>query len=279
MDVATVVEILDERIARDGTRLYTTLEGENPSGSIKDRMVRGELEELWASGRLKPGDRVSDVSAGSTARSLAHNCRELGLRCDLFVPDVLPEALTASWEQLGATVHRGSREEGYALYEEFCATEQPHRFEQLTDHSLLRHYRFLGEAVNEQVGPIDTVLGAVGTGHSVLGVAEAIEPRPFVASAEPAEPFVILGVRNVELERYGPMDSCKPEMFDARIVLDADAREDFGRVQTDRGEMEVGQSFALVLSAAKRLLDERDVERAFLVGAENRIADQGGDTR
>jgi cysteine synthase len=271
VDAPTVVEILDPRIARDGTRMFTTLEGENPSGSIKDRMVRAELDELLGAGRLRPGDRVSDVSAGSTARSLAHNCRELGLVCDLFVPDVLPEQLTASWEQLGATVHRGSREEGYALYEEFCASEQPHRFEQLSDHSLLRHYRSLGSAVNEQVGPFDTVMGAVGTGHSLLGVADAIEPRPFVVSAEPAEPFVVLGIRNVELERFGPMDACKPEMFDLRLVLDADARREFGRVLTDRGEMEIGASFALVLSAVERLLAERSVERLFLVGAENRL--------
>jgi cysteine synthase len=271
VDEPTVVEIVDERIARDGARLFTTLEGQNPSGSIKDRMVRAELSELLAAGRLAPGDRVSDVSAGSTARSLAHNCREFGLACDLFVPDVLPEELTSSWEQLGATVHRGSREEGYALYEEFCATEQPHRFEQLSDHSLLRHYRPLGEAVNEQVGPIDTVMGAVGTGHSVLGVVDAIEPRPVAVSAEPAEPFAILGVRNLELERFGPQDACKPELFDVRFVLDAGERKDYGRVATDKGEMSIGASFALVLSAVERLLEQRAVERLFLVGAENRL--------
>ncbi|HUP32599.1 MAG TPA: pyridoxal-phosphate dependent enzyme [Gaiellaceae bacterium] len=271
MDEPTVVEIVDSRITGDGVRLFTTLEGQNPSGSIKDRMVRAELSELLADGRLREGDRVSDVSAGSTARSLAHHCRELGLACDLFVPDVLPESFTAPLEELGATVHRGSREEGYALYDQFCATENPHRFEQLSDHSLLRHYHSLGAAVNERVGPIDTVIGAVGTGHTVLGVAEAIEPRPFVVSAEPAEPNVVLGIRNVELERFGPMDACKPEMFDLRLVLDADARKDFGAVLTDQGEMRVGESFALVLSATERLLEEREPARIFLVGAENRI--------
>lgn len=276
MDEPTVVEIVDSRFARDGVRLFTTLEGENPSGSIKDRMVAAELAELLAEGRLRPGDRVSDVSAGSTARSLAHHCRELGLVCDLFVPDVLPESFTAPLEELGATVHRGSREEGYALYEEFCAAESPHRFEQLSDHSLLRHYHSLGATVNEEVGPIDTVMGAVGTGHSVLGVAEAIVPRPFVVSAEPAEPNVVLGIRNVELERFGPTDACKPEMFDLRVVLDAGERKEFGRVLTDRGEMTIGASFALVLSALERLLAERELARAFLVGAENRIPEDGG---
>lgn len=271
MNSPTVVEITDARLSRNGARLFTTLEGANPSGSIKDRMVRGELDELLDSGRLKPGDRVSEVSAGSTARALAYHTRDLGLVCDLFVPDILPQEHNAALEALGATVHRGSREEGYALYEQFCATEHPHRFEQLSDLTLARHYSVLGETVNDEAGPIDTVMGAVGTGHSVLGVAEAIEPRPFVVSAEPAEPMVVLGIRNVELERFGPMDACKPEMFDLRLVLDADARREFGSVETDKGEMQVGPSFDLVLSAVTRLLEQRPVERAFLVGAENRI--------
>src|ERR1051326_7261280 len=110
MQEIQVVEILDPRIRRGGARLFTTLEGDNPSGSMKDRMVRGELDELIAAGKLKPGDRVSEVSAGSTARSLAYHCHELGLVCDLFVPDIIPTEETDVFERLGANVYRGSRE-------------------------------------------------------------------------------------------------------------------------------------------------------------------------
>jgi len=271
MDEPSVVEIVDRRLARDGTRLFTTLEGENPSGSIKDRMVLGELTELLEAGRLQPGDRVSEISAGSTARALAFHSRELGLRCDLFVPDSVDRREIEALESLGASVQTGTRESGFALYEQFCAAERPHRFEQLSDHSLLRHYSSLGAAVDEEVGPIDTVIGSVGTGHSLLGVAGGIEPAPFVVTAEPAEPNAVLGIRNVELERFGPQDTCKPELFDQRLVLDAGARRDLDRVLTDRGEMTIGRSFALVLSAAELLLRQRPVERLFLVGAENRL--------
>lgn len=265
----TIVEVSDPRLARDGTRLFTTLEGENPSGSIKDRMVGGELAELLAAGTLEPGDRVSEVSAGSTARSLAWHGRDLGLRVDLFVPDILPVEETDSYAALGATVHRGSRETGYALYEEFCARERPHRLEQLSDNSLSRHYRALGAAANAEVGPIDTVIGAVGTGHSLLGTAEGITPRPLTVTAEPAEPYAILGVRNVELERYGPQDWCTPDLFDVRIVVPAEQRDVFGdgMVQTDHGEVNGGASLGLVLAAAARLLAERTVARVLLIGA------------
>lgn len=272
MEEPIVVEITDARLTRPGVQLLTTLEGGNPSGSIKDRMVGGELGELVAAGSLQPGHSVSEVSAGSTARSLAHYCREYGLTCELFVPDTLPDDQVAELEQLGARLHRGSRETGYALYEEFCARERPYRFEQLTDPTKSRHYRGLGAAVQAHAGPADAVAGAVGTGHSLLGSAEGIQPRPLVVSAEPAEPGAIPGVRNVELERFGPQDGCTPDLFDVRLVLSADERQDYRSVDTDKGEMSVGPSFSLVLSAVPRLLEGRALQRVFLVGATNRLA-------
>lgn len=268
----TVVELTEPRLTASGARLFTSLEGENPSGSIKDRMVRAELEALMTAGALRPGDRVSEVSAGSTARALAHHCQELGLRCDLFVPDVLPESETEAFEQRGATVHRGSRETGYALYAEFCARERPHRFDQLSDTTLSRHYRSLGAGVSARVGPLDAVIGAVGTGHSLLGTAEGMTPRPFVVTAEPAEPYAVMGLRNVELERFGPDDPCTVDLFDTRTVVSADERATWpdGAVATDHGEVAGGASFAVVLSAAARLVAERRLERVFLVGATTR---------
>lgn len=269
MDAPTIVELTDLRLERAGTRVFTTLEGDNPSGSLKDRMVGGELSELLAAGALAPGDRVSEVSAGSTARSLAWYGRELELRVDLFVPDTLPEEETDGYAALGATVHRGNRETGYALYEDFCAREHPHRLDQLSDASLSRHYRALGSAVNAKIGPVDAVIGAVGTGHSLLGTAAGMTPRPLVVTAEPAEPFAIPGIRNIELERYGPQDACTPDLFDLRLVLSDEERAAFvdGVVRTDHGDVVGGASLGLVLAAARRLLAVRSVTRLFLIGA------------
>ena len=274
MQAPQVVEITDSRWSANGTRVFTTLEGVNPSGSIKDRMVLGELEELFEAGRLSPGDRVSEVSAGSTARSLAYHSRELGLVCDLFVPDTIPEEAIAALEQLGANVYSGNREEGYALYMKYCEEHPNHPLNQLGDESLSRHYAPIASAASEH-GPFDAIVGAVGTGHSLLGIAERLTPRPHVVSAEPAEPNAIAGVRNVELERFGPGDGCTPDLFDERIVVEAADREDTGEVETDAGPMVVGESFGLVLAAIPRLIRERAPERVFLVGAENRPAGDG----
>lgn len=267
----TIVEIIDDAVAApSGMRLFTTLEGENPSGSLKDRLVLGELTELLDAGVLRRGDVVSEVSAGSTARSLAHYCRQLGLECQLFVPVTMAGDDVDRLRALGADVQQVTREDAYPTYERFCAQHRTHRFEQLSDPKKKRHYASLGAAVAAVAGPVGAIVGAVGTGHSLLGSAEGIIPSPMVVSAEPDQPGAIPGVRNVDLERYGPADACAPEQFDQRVILAPDELVPVDSIKTDAGEIRVGDSFRLVLAAAARLGAESQFARVFVLGAENR---------
>ena len=75
-----LVQLIDRRIrlSRD-VQLWTSLEGENPGGSIKDRMVLPELLQL----KTKGINNISEISAGSTALSLAFYSQKFGLKCEL----------------------------------------------------------------------------------------------------------------------------------------------------------------------------------------------------
>ena len=55
-------------------RIYAKLEGQNPTGSIKDRVAKAMIEDAEASGELRPGrergrssSRLADQCASSTA--------------------------------------------------------------------------------------------------------------------------------------------------------------------------------------------------------------------
>ena len=52
-------------------RIFAKLEGQNPSGSVKDRVVLAMVEEAEARGQLKPGDTIVEASSGNTAISLS----------------------------------------------------------------------------------------------------------------------------------------------------------------------------------------------------------------
>jgi len=49
-----------------GAAVLVKLEGENPTGSMKDRMARAVIERAEADGRLRPGDTVVEYTGGST---------------------------------------------------------------------------------------------------------------------------------------------------------------------------------------------------------------------
>src|SRR4051812_41750422 len=113
--IRTQVVRIEDRGVLDGAvahKLYTTLEGENPGGSVKDRMVLGYLAEKLADHTLRVGDRVSEISAGSTARSLAVHGRKLGLEVVLFVPDYLSAEEIEFLRSTGSEVHLVSKVEG-----------------------------------------------------------------------------------------------------------------------------------------------------------------------
>lgn len=258
----------------DGSHeVWTTLEGENPGGSIKDRMVLGELRTALATGRLRPGDVVSEISAGSTALSLAHYAYHFRLKCALFVPVGLDTALCSRLERLGAELHFRTPEEGYEAYEEHCARYPSWRLDQMTRPGLENHYsQWASSVLQPALGTPDLVVGAVGTGHSLLGIARGLRPSRGLCSAEPTEPRAVQGIRNVVLERFGDKDPCDPKSLDRRLEIGAEALFPSYRLRTEAGEILVTDSFRVVLGAVEHLLAEAPRPlKIFAVGAGNRL--------
>ncbi len=56
---------------KEGIRIFAKLEGQNPSGSIKDRIVLAMVEGAERRGDLRAGDTIVEASSGNTAIALA----------------------------------------------------------------------------------------------------------------------------------------------------------------------------------------------------------------
>ena len=56
---------------KQGVRIFAKLEGQNPSGSIKDRIVLAMVEDAEAKGEIKQGDTIVEASRGNTAIAMA----------------------------------------------------------------------------------------------------------------------------------------------------------------------------------------------------------------
>jgi cysteine synthase len=268
-----IVEILDLKILElfpKGSKLFTSLEGENPGGSIKDHMVLHELQDLLQTHKLNQGSTVTEASMGSTARSLAFYCRKFELKCALFIPDFLPAADQDTLKELGAKIYAHPMTTALAKYQEFCETNEVHPFNQLLDVSKRRHYQGIGQKIQDLYGEMDIVLGAVGTGHSLIGISEVFSDTTQLISAEPIS-GIVPGVRNLDGARHDESDPCRPELFDQRLLTSEGDYFLDSAISTSLGEIEINPSFQLVLGSLKQLSPQVTMPaKIFLVGSANR---------
>jgi [CysO sulfur-carrier protein]-thiocarboxylate-dependent cysteine synthase len=85
-------------------RILIKLEGQNPGGSIKDRIALSMVEEAEKDGLLSPGDVLLEPSSGNTGIGLALVARVKGYHLKV----VLPSNVSVERRQL-LEVCRGDR--------------------------------------------------------------------------------------------------------------------------------------------------------------------------
>jgi cysteine synthase len=267
----TVVQLqdpaLDEFLGRK-IALFTTLEGENPGGSIKDHMVLGSLKKLLADGVLKSDTIITEASAGSTALSLAYYSHLHHVRCTLFVPEAHPQAALDRLRVLGADVRL--TDPSWEAYYKFVQEPGVLSFNQHLDAGKRVFYRELGKKIFKKIGSVDAIIGAVGTGHSLLGVTEGMGGDPYLATAEP-ETEKVSGIRNIDTLRYGDNDPCTPDLFDERIFLKASEFFSGSSLMTDLGPIDFADSFLVALGGLAKLVRSRpQTTSCFVLGSTNK---------
>ena len=67
-------------------RILAKLEGQNPGGSIKDRIALSMVEEAEKDGTLEPGQTLIEPSSGNTGIGLAMVCRLKGYHLKIVLP-------------------------------------------------------------------------------------------------------------------------------------------------------------------------------------------------
>lgn len=188
-------------------RIVVKMEGANPTGNMKDRMAKAAIEAAEADGRLQPGGTVVEYTGGSTGASLALVCAAKGYGLKIVTSDAFSEEKTRTTQAFGAEIISIPSEGGKitdTLIRTMIETarrisQEPGHwwFDQLNNPDCASGYHSMGEEIWEQSdGKVDAFVQAVGTAHSLHGVADVLRkhnPALYVAAAEPAESAVLSG--------------------------------------------------------------------------------------
>lgn len=177
-----------------GSEIFLKLETLQPIGSFKIRGAQNVVRQLTPA---QTRDGVWTVSAGNAAQGVALAARVAGLRAAVMVSDTAPAAKIDAIARLGATITRAS-------YDECWRTVEAHASDRMTGHFIhpfdddqfMAGNATLGLEILEDLPDVDAVIGSLGGGGLMAGVASAIHAlRPnvqlFAAEPETAAPFDI----------------------------------------------------------------------------------------
>jgi [CysO sulfur-carrier protein]-thiocarboxylate-dependent cysteine synthase len=250
---------------KPAVKLYAKLEGQNPTGSIKDRVAKSMIEAAEASGELEPGRALLEPTSGNTGISLALVAALKGypLTC------VMPENATPERKRLlrlyGAEIVLSPAAEGsngavrLALQ---MAEDDPRWFVPFQYANLANpraHYEGTGAEIADALGQVDVLVAGLGTGGTLMGAGERVReafPDVVVAAAEPLPGDPVMGLRSLD-DGYVPpiLDVSK---LDRKVLVSNEesvaAVRDLLRLEGVFG----GVSSGAVVAVARRLAAELD---------------------
>jgi cysteine synthase B len=182
------------------------LEGQNPTGSIKDRIVLRILEAARRSGLLEPGQRVVEASTGNTGVALAMFGRLLGHPVDVCVPESVYPEIEELLRAYGARIRRVPRQAGIKtaveVARELVAREGGFLLDQFGSAENVRtHYETTGAEILADLPQVDVFVAGIGTGGTISGVGRRLKeanPACRVFGVEPRLGVHVQGLKSLE---------------------------------------------------------------------------------
>src|SRR5213079_238398 len=172
-------------------KLYAKLEGQNPTGSIKDRVALALIADAEASGKLEPGRELLEPTSGNTgiALALVAKLKGYGLTC------VMPENVTEERRRLlrlygaeivespGAEGSNGAVRLALELAERDTSFFMP--FQYGNEANPLAHYEGTGAEIGSALDHVDAFVAGLGTGEPSWARASGCARRSRTSSSRP----------------------------------------------------------------------------------------------
>jgi cysteine synthase B len=191
---------------KPGIRLFAKLEGQNPTGSVKDRIVSYMLAQAREDGRLAPGQEIVEATTGNTGIALAMAGRRLGHPVRLIVPTTAFSDVTQALKAWEPRIEWVAPDQGIKsailAAREIAANEGAYLLDQFGSPDNPRcHYETTAVEILEQMPEIDVFVCGLGTSGTAMGVGRRLKehnPRVQVVVAEPHPGHTLQGIRSLE---------------------------------------------------------------------------------
>jgi [CysO sulfur-carrier protein]-thiocarboxylate-dependent cysteine synthase len=247
-------------------RILGKMEGQNPGGSVKDRIALSMINEAEADGTLTPGCTIIEPSSGNTGIAMAMICRIRGYEIKIVLPGNVSIERRQLLEVYGAEIIDSPGEEGSNGAVRMAialADEHPDwvfLYQYGNEANPLAHYRTTGPEIYRDVPDITHFVAGLGTSGTLMGVGRYLKeqnPDIQVRAVEPPSGEQVEGLRSLEdgyippvFEKWGGRD-----LLDRKTIVRPRESLEYTRKLADVGIF-AGISAGAALAGAVKVAKE-----------------------
>ena len=253
---------------KPGVRLWAKLEGNNPTGSTKDRIAKKMVEIAEANGDLTPDKTILEPTSGNTGISLAMVAKRKGYKLTVVIPDNASGERIELLKLFGAEIvysdgdkgTNGSIEVAQALARD---SKYFMPFQYGNPANPMAHEQGTAEEILADLPQVTHFVAGMGTGGTLTGCGRRLhrhDPEVRVVAAEPELGDLVYGLRSLEEGFVPPIFD--PAQVDRKFLVNSTDALRTNRDLTAREGIFAGISSGAVVFVALRIaqdLDEGDI--------------------
>ena len=239
--------------------IFAKLEGNNPTGSIKDRIALKMIEQAELEGTLIKGKTIIEPTSGNTGIGLAMIGTTKGYAVEIVMSEAVSIERRKMIASFGATVTLTDAElgtDGAITKARELVKKNPDKYfmpDQFSnEYNKITHYKTTAEEIWKQMdGDIDYFVSALGTSGTIMGVGQALKennPNIKIVEAHPVKGHYIQGLKNME-EAIVP-SIYDPAKIDETIMVETETAFEMTRQIVKNEGIFVGMSSGAALYAA-----------------------------
>jgi len=248
-------------------RILGKMEGQNPAGSVKDRIALKMIEEAETDGTLTPGRTIIEPSSGNTGIAMAMIARIKGYPIKIVLPENVSIERRQLLEVFGAEIilSPGSEGSNGAVRRAIAlADENPDwafLYQYANEANPRAHYEGTGPEIWADCPEITHFVAGLGTSGTLMGVGTYLKernPDVKILAVEPPIGELVEGLRNLD-EGYIPPVYEKwggPDLLDGKRIVRPRESLEYTRLLTEKCGIFAGISAGAALAGAVRVASQ-----------------------
>ena len=206
--------------------VYAKLEGQNPTGSVKDRIAKFMIEQAEAEGKIGPDTCLLEPTSGNTGISLALLCALKGYRMKAVMPENVSPERTQLLEAYGAEIAYSDGARGtngsIEVAQEMAAADSSYYmpYQYGNEGNPRAHYEGTAPEIIAACPEVDMFVAGLGTGGTLMGTGRRLKeynPAIKVIAVAPELDDRIQGLRSLEEGFIPPILDLS--LLDARLMV------------------------------------------------------------